>query len=211
MVKHNNVVPNVHLRKHWQLRVKTFFDQPAQKRRRIERRAARANLIAPRPLEKLRPVCRGQTVRYNRTKKLGRGFSFLELKEAKISPEFAKSIGITVDHRRQNRCSEGLQQNVERLKAYVQKLVLFPLSSKRLAKGPIPDTKDADKVAANASVEDVLPLRQDKKRVKAVASSEIAKLQKVKVYRTIRQEWVNKHWKGKREKRAADEAAKEKK
>lgn len=211
MVKHNNVVPNVHLRKHWQLRVKTFFDQPAQKRRRIEKRAARANLVAPRPSESLRPICRGQTIRYNRSKKLGRGFSNLELREAKISVDFAKSIGISIDHRRQNRCSEGLQQNVDRLKAYVQKLVLFPLSNKKLAKGPIPDTKDADKVAANGQVADVFPIRQDKKRVKAVASAEVAKLQKVKAYRTIRQEWVNKAWKGRREKRAADEAAKEKK
>jgi large subunit ribosomal protein L13e len=126
MVKHNNVVPNVHLRKHWQLRVKTFFDQPTQKRRRNEKRAERANLIAPRPTESLRPVVRGQTVRYNRSKALGRGFSLLELREAKLSPNFARSVGINVDHRRQNRSLESLQQNVERLKAYVSKLVLFP-------------------------------------------------------------------------------------
>jgi large subunit ribosomal protein L13e len=26
MVKHNNIVPNVHLRKHWQTRVRVHFD-----------------------------------------------------------------------------------------------------------------------------------------------------------------------------------------
>jgi large subunit ribosomal protein L13e len=34
MVKHNNVVVNVHLRKHWSMRTKTHFDQPAQKVKR---------------------------------------------------------------------------------------------------------------------------------------------------------------------------------
>jgi large subunit ribosomal protein L13e len=34
MVKHNNVIVNVHLRKHWQKRVKTHFNQPAQKVKR---------------------------------------------------------------------------------------------------------------------------------------------------------------------------------
>jgi large subunit ribosomal protein L13e len=29
MVKHNNVIVNVHLRKHWQKRTKTHFNQPA--------------------------------------------------------------------------------------------------------------------------------------------------------------------------------------
>jgi hypothetical protein len=34
MVKHNNVIVNVHLRKHWQRRTKTHFNQPAQKVKR---------------------------------------------------------------------------------------------------------------------------------------------------------------------------------
>lgn len=41
MVKHNNVVPNAHFKKHWQNYVKTWFNQPARKtRRRIGRAAA---------------------------------------------------------------------------------------------------------------------------------------------------------------------------
>lgn len=34
MVKHNNVVPNGHFKKHWQNYVKTWFNQPARKARR---------------------------------------------------------------------------------------------------------------------------------------------------------------------------------
>lgn len=59
MVSHNNVVPNVHLRKHWLMRVKTYFNQAANKRKRLLRRQAKAARLMPRPLEKLRPVVRG--------------------------------------------------------------------------------------------------------------------------------------------------------
>ena len=34
MVKHNNVIPNGHFKKHWQNYVKTWFNQPARKQRR---------------------------------------------------------------------------------------------------------------------------------------------------------------------------------
>lgn len=34
MVKHNNVIPNGHFKKHWQNYVRTWFDQPARKTRR---------------------------------------------------------------------------------------------------------------------------------------------------------------------------------
>lgn len=34
MVRHNNVVPNGHFRKHWQNYVRTWFNQPARKTRR---------------------------------------------------------------------------------------------------------------------------------------------------------------------------------
>lgn len=35
MVKHNNVVPNVHLRKHWQRNVTVWLNQASRKRRRL--------------------------------------------------------------------------------------------------------------------------------------------------------------------------------
>ena len=41
--------------------------------------------------------------------RLGRGFTLAELREAKIAPKLARTIGISVDHRRRNRCTESLQ------------------------------------------------------------------------------------------------------
>jgi large subunit ribosomal protein L13e len=129
MVRHNNIVPNVHQRKHWQKWVKTFFTQPAKKRRRLEARKAKAARLFPRPVESLRPAVRGQTVRYNRKVKVGRGFTLQEIKEAKLGVDFARSIGISVDHRRRNRTQESLDVNKRRLEAYVNKLVLYPRSA----------------------------------------------------------------------------------
>merc|ERR1712179_609833 len=57
---------------------------------------------------------------------MGRGFSFEELKTAGINPKYAQTIGIAVDHRRKNRSTESVQVNVQRLKEYRSKLILFP-------------------------------------------------------------------------------------
>lgn len=48
MVKHNHVIPNVHLRKHWNGLVKTFFDQPAKKKQRQSAREEKAAKVFPR-------------------------------------------------------------------------------------------------------------------------------------------------------------------
>ena len=45
---------------------------------------------------------------------------------AGIPKKYAQSIGIAVDHRRRNRSLEGLQANVQRLKTFKAKLVVFP-------------------------------------------------------------------------------------
>lgn len=47
MGHHPKIIPNVHLHKHWQLRVKTWFDQPGRKKRRRLTRAKRAASIGP--------------------------------------------------------------------------------------------------------------------------------------------------------------------
>jgi len=126
MVKHNNVVANAHFRKHWQRRVRTWFDQPARKYRRRQTRLAKAKAVFPRPLKRLRPIVKGKDIRYNAHERLGRGFTPAELKEAGLTPFVARSIGIAVDRRRKNKSMEGLQRNVARLKTYMSKLVLFP-------------------------------------------------------------------------------------
>jgi len=125
-IKHNQQIPNNHFRKHWQERVRTHFDQPGRKLRRRNNRITKAAAVAPRPVDKLRPVVRCPTIKYNRRVRAGRGFSLEELKAAKISAVFARTIGISVDHRRVNRSVPLFTTNVERLQAYKSKLILFP-------------------------------------------------------------------------------------
>ncbi|ORZ31524.1 60S ribosomal protein L13 [Catenaria anguillulae PL171] len=128
MVKHNNQLPNQHFRKDWKIRVKTWFNQPGQKKARRVARAAKASVIAPRPVDGLlRPAVRCQTAKYNRRIRAGKGFTFEELKVRRWhQPQGAATIGISVDFRRKNRSEEGLAANVQRLKTYKSKLVLFP-------------------------------------------------------------------------------------
>lgn len=131
MVKHNNIIPNGHWHKNWQARVKTFFNQPAQKKARRMARAAKAAKVAPRPVDQLRPVVRCPTIRYNRKVRVGRGFSLDELKAAGISKKFASTVGICVDFRRRNKNVADMQTNVERLQAYKARLIVFPRGTKQ--------------------------------------------------------------------------------
>ncbi|CAG8530723.1 1442_t:CDS:2 [Racocetra fulgida] len=125
-MKHNNQLPNGHFHKDWQLRVKTWFDQPGRKKRRRINRIQKAARIAPRPIELLRPVVRCPTIKYNTKLRAGRGFTLDELKAAGIRRKEALTIGIPVDHRRKNRSEESLNLNVERLRAYKDRLIVFP-------------------------------------------------------------------------------------
>ncbi|UKZ76386.1 60S ribosomal protein L13, partial [Trichoderma virens FT-333] len=137
-IKHNQTIISNHFRKDWQRRVRTHFDQPGRKTRRRTARQAKAAALAPRPVDKLRPVVRCPTVKYNRRVRAGRGFTLTELKEAGISKSLAPTIGISVDFRRQNLSEEGLAANVARLKAYKDRLILLPRKSNAPKKG---DTK----------------------------------------------------------------------
>mmetsp|Transcript_10342 Transcript_10342/g.15450 ORF Transcript_10342/g.15450 Transcript_10342/m.15450 type:complete len:144 (+) Transcript_10342:376-807(+) len=140
MVKHNNVVPNAHFHKDWQRYVKTWFNQPARKQRRRSARKAKAAAIAPRPLKNLRPEVQGQSLKYCGKTKQGRGFSLLELKKAGLTARFARTIGISVDHRRTNKSQETLQNNVQKLELYKSKLTLYPLKQGKPKKGQVNDT-----------------------------------------------------------------------
>ena len=122
----NNVLHANHFRKDWQRHVKTWFDQPGRKLRRRNARKAKAAALGVRPLTLLRPAVRGQTVRYNTKLREGRGFTLGELKEAGISRKTALGLGVVVDHRRRNLSVEGKAINVERLKTYKERLVVFP-------------------------------------------------------------------------------------
>jgi large subunit ribosomal protein L13e len=206
MVKHNNAVPNGHFHKDWQRHVRTWFNQPARKVARRAARLEKATRLAPRPIESLRPIVRGQTVKYNAKVKAGRGFTLEELKAAGVNANEARGIGICVDHRRKNRSQEGFQLNVNRLKLYKSKLVVFPRrpTSKRLRKG---DSSKADQkaVSAQVSLSSVLPATvptvRSKARVIKQAEFEVSQ------YSIARKARTDAKLLGVREKRAKDKAA----
>ena len=128
MVKHNKIIPNQHFHKVCQQdHIRTWFNQPARKQRRRAARQAKAAAMAPRPTAGLlRPVVHPSGNKYNYKLRQGRGFTFAELKEAGVNRKEARSIGISVDHRRKNKCAESLQMNAQRLKEYKAKLIVFP-------------------------------------------------------------------------------------
>ena len=80
----------------------------------------------PRPIQKLRPIVSSCTRRYAGKVRYGRGFTLAELKAAGLSATFARTVGISVDHRRTSTSEEQLQLNTERLNTYKSKLILFP-------------------------------------------------------------------------------------
>jgi len=132
MVKHNNVVPNIHCKKKWHdstrgpLKVRLSLNQASKKKSRRLARAAKAAAIAPRPLQLLRPVVSAQTQRYSSKVRLGRGFTLAELKAADLSASYARTVGIAVDHRRTNRSVEAMDRNVARLNEYKANLIVIP-------------------------------------------------------------------------------------
>ena len=54
------------------------------------------------------------------------------MQAAGIPKKLAPTIGISVDHRRKNKSLEGLQANVQRLKTYKAKLVIFPRRARKV-------------------------------------------------------------------------------
>ena len=146
MVKHNRVIPNVHLRKHWQKNVRVWLNQAGRKKRRLLARKTKAASSEGRPIDNLRPVVRCQTIRYNHRPRIGRGFTLEEIRAVGLGVQFARSVGISVDHRRKNRCQESFEQNKQRLQNYVNKLVILPRNAKKPKTntkcGMLPDTVD---------------------------------------------------------------------
>ncbi|XP_023177536.1 60S ribosomal protein L13 [Drosophila hydei] len=181
MGKGNNMIPNQHYHKWWQRHVRTWFNQPARKIRRHENRVKKAKAVFPRPASgPLRPVVRCPTIRYHTKLRTGRGFTVEELKGAGLSYKFAKTIGIAVDRRRKNKSLESRQRNIQRLKEYRSKLILFPINEKKIRKGE--STVEECKLATQLQGP-VMPLKkelptvvefrdvtQDEKKFKAFAT-----------------------------------------
>eukprot|EP00939_MAST-03C_sp_MAST-3C-sp1_P001257 g1257.t1 len=201
MVKHNNIVPNGHFRKDWQRFVRTWLDQPASKKRRRQKRAAKAQAIAPRPVAGLlRPVVRCPTNKYNTRTRVGRGFTVSELKEAGINPKEARQIGICVDKRRRNTSVESFQANVERLKAYKGRLIVFPRRRGKIKNG---DSKKADLAVATQLKGPLMPVKTAK-TLDTVEFADVAEVKDNEAYKTLRAEWTKARYFGKRNK-AKDE------
>jgi large subunit ribosomal protein L13e len=107
-----------------------------KKSKRRQVRAKKARQVAPRPVAgPLRPVVRCPTFKYHKKERTGRGFTIAELKKAGLGRHYARTIGIAVDYRRRNKSVEGLQKNVQRLKEYMSKLILFPKKPAQPKKG----------------------------------------------------------------------------
>ncbi|XP_068640027.1 large ribosomal subunit protein eL13z-like [Aristolochia californica] len=207
MVKHNNVVPNGHFKKHWQNYVKTWFDQPARKQRRRTARQKKAVKIFPRPTAgPLRPIVHCQTQKYNMKIRAGRGFSLEELKAAGIPKKLAPTIGIAVDHRRRNRSLESLQANVQRLKTYKAKLVIFPRRSGKFKNG---DSSREELASATQVQGEYLPITAEEPRVELVNVT--PEMKSFKAYQKLRIERTNKRHQGARLKKAAEAEKDEKK
>lgn len=204
-IRGNRVIPNAHFHKDWQRYIKTWFDQPARKKRRHQKRVEKAKRIAPRPLKKLRPVVRCPTARFNMRQRLGRGFTIEELKAAGVSAKVAQTIGIAVDKRRKNKSVESLQQNVQRLKEYKSKLILFPINRKKPKKG---ESSEQECRLAQQVATDLLPIKkgkqpQDTEQPRKVSEAEA----KFSAFHTVRQARVNKKLAPGRAKRARDAEA----
>ncbi|CAD5173804.1 60S ribosomal protein L13-1 [Musa acuminata AAA Group] len=207
MVKHNNVVPNGHFKKHWQNYVKTWFSQPARKTRRRIARQKKAVKIFPRPTSgPLCPIVQCQTLKYNMKSRAGRGFTLEELKAAGIPKKLAPTIGIAVDHRRKNRSLEGLQANVQRLKTYKAKLVIFP---RRVCKFKAGDSAPEELTAATQVTGQYMPIVHEKPSVELVKVTD--EMKSFKAYAKLRVERMNERLVGARLKKAAEAEKEEKK
>ncbi|KAM9087116.1 large ribosomal subunit protein eL13-like [Megaptera novaeangliae] len=151
-----------HSHKDWQARVATWFNQPVRRRKG---RQVKARLIAPRPASGLlQPVVRCPTVRYHTKVGAGRGFSLKELRVAGIHKKVARTIGISVDPRRRNKCTESLPANVQRRKEYRSELILFPRKPSAPKKG---DSTAEELKLATQLTGPVMPIRNVYKKEKA--------------------------------------------
>jgi large subunit ribosomal protein L13e len=162
--------------------------------------------VFPRPAAgPLRPIVHGQTVKYQSKRRLGRGFTLEELKEAGIPAKLAPTIGIVVDHRRRNRSLESLQENANRLKAYKANLVVFP---RRANKPKAGDASPEDLKAVAQLKGTLMPISKAATALEKVAVTE--EMRTNKAYATLRLERMNARMVGIRAKRAAEAAAAEK-
>ena len=150
--------------------VRTWFNQPGRQLRRHNKRIKRAERLFPRPAKALRPIVQCCTVDHNMKTRLGRGFSLKEIEAINLTVCRARQIGIAVDKRRKNKTQQGLDRNIERLKEYMSRLVIFKKGESK------------EEIAKYIQVKQPLPL------VKTQPVIEIGRVQdqpKMEVYKTL--------------------------
>merc|ERR1711976_465240 len=131
----------------------------------------------------------------------GRGFTIDELKAAGINKKQAKTIGISMDHRRSNRSVESLQANVQRLKEYRSKLILFPRKASQPKTG---DATEEEMKMATQLKGPVMPVSSIVRKDKARAVTDDDK--KFSAFIALRTARANAKLAGKRAKKAQDAA-----
>lgn len=160
-MKRNNALPNNRFKK-TALKIKTWFEQPARHIRRAEARKEKAEKIFPMPTEKLRPIVRCPTIRYNKKLRLGRGFTAEECKAADLDFNYARTIGIAVDLRRKNNNAESFNANVLRIKEYLSKITIFK------------SMKEAKESGATQHKGTIMPIVRSVPVVKVISKAEVS-------------------------------------
>jgi large subunit ribosomal protein L13e len=134
-----------------------------------------------------------------------------ELKEAGIPRKLAPTIGISVDPRRQTTSQETLTLNVERLKTYKSRLILFPRkagqhkkldSSAEDVKAASGEGKTLAKIAAAIPIDAGVGLKHG---FKEIAKGDMPKGEE-SAYRKLREARSEARLLGVREKRAKSKA-----
>ena len=149
----------------------------------------------------------------------GRGFTTSELKLAGIRKKEAKGLGIVFDHRRRSKSEEGQSLNVERLKEYRSRLVVFPRKAgkpksgdaqvrRAVVAGSRTDSQGEDLTAHITRALPALPASYTAEAPRAITSEE-KEFNAFRAHREARAEKRNLGGKIKRaEAKAAEEAAK---
>lgn len=142
--------------------------------------------------------------------KHGRGFSFAEIREAGLTPAFAQSVGISVDHRRHNKNAEYQAANVALLNRYKSKLLLFPRHAGVAKKGVIADStaEQLKGEGAQNTTDGVFALPSTTRRCKTAALTK--DILGFRAYHTLRLARVNKRYAGIRAKKAKEAEEKKK-
>jgi large subunit ribosomal protein L13e len=137
--------------------------------------------------------------KHHQTKKILR---FPPTKVAGINKREARGIGIAVDHRRKNRSEQSLQDNVQRLKQYRARLILFPKRKVSSLHKRKPNEGKAEELAKAVQLtRPILPVR--KKKIKPQARPVDADAAQRSAYVTLRRARADARLIGVRKARAA--------